>query len=322
MPAAAGPGAAAADRNAVSFHLWQSLNLGPRLALSFSIIAVAFLIQAGLYLIGTNIFLVFLAGLPFLITGNLFLLVNGYDNRIDWKGFDPHSSWEVVSRDRLRRVMELDKALQRWDTSLMDVTSGRGMLTLLLFLLLTGLAAVLAPGPIKLLGLNTFVLIVPHWFTGTKRILRLPKLLVKADATEKLLAAVEPSLAGAKVEVYMLLKGAEKKVPEDVKFRISFENQSPDFLGLYGQTTTNDVQGRSYPYFYTVMVAKKGYGLERAFNEYNPPSGITKEYGAENEVEFVVVRQQTTKTSGYHTDLAASTAIFGQGLSLARATAE
>ena len=203
----------------------------------------------------------------------------------------------------------------------MDVTSVLGALILLFFLGAVALGTWLVPGPLKVLVLDAAVLAVPHWFTGTRRILRLPKLLVRVEAMEALQSQAQELTEGNDLEILMLLKGKEKKIPEDVKFRLSFKGQSPDFLGLYGQVVTNDVQGRSYPYFYTVTVAKKGYGLQKIFDGYAAPAGVTKEFDTQDEVEFIVVRQHTTKTSGYHTDPQAAFSIFAQGFTLARTAA-
>jgi hypothetical protein len=111
----------------------------------------------------------------------------------------------------------------------------------------------------------------------------------------------------------MLLKGKETKVPIDVKFCVKIQNQHPDFLGLYGQIVINV----GYPYFYVVLVTREGYGLQEMCESYTPPDNITKEYKVEEDVEVLVIRQTTTKTSGYQTGNTKIREIFLEGLKLA-----
>ena len=88
-------------------------------------------------------------------------------------------------------------------------------------------------------------------------------------------------------------------------------------MGLYGQVVTNDVNGTSYPYFYVVLVARKGFGLQPVFQAYRPPKKMTKEFKVEDDVEVFVIRQTTSKTSGYHTKNKKMTAILKAGIALA-----
>lgn len=308
-----------ADRGIVAFHLWQSLAYPRRLLISFLLIAAGFILEATIYyLLGWNLLFVFVAGAPLIILGNALLLVKGYDNRVDFSRLEPTASWETVGRDQLKKVRELDRTIGKWDARWLDVTNGRGFFALIVILIALIVLLIILPGLIRLLIMNTMLLVLPHWFTGTTRILRLPKLLVKVETMDDLLEAIQPQIGDCELQVMMLLKGKDKKVPDDVKFRLTFPGQDDRFLGLYGQVVTNDVQGSSYPYFYTVIVARKGYGLPAVLSQVQQYEGITVESGGEDEVEFIVVRQYTTKTSGYHTDLPAAIKVFMAGLGAAR----
>jgi hypothetical protein len=66
-----------------------------------------------------------------------------------------------------------------------------------------------------------------------------------------------------------------------------------------------------------VLVAKKGFGLEDAFKNFIPPAKITKEFKIEGDVEVFVIRQATTKTSGYHTRDKQMGSILAAGINLA-----
>jgi len=102
---------------------------------------------------------------------------------------------------------------------------------------------------------------------------------------------------------------------------VDIEGQHPDFLGLYGQVVLNDVQGTSYPYFYVVLVAKDGFGLRDAYQQFQPDEDITKEFKREDQVEVMVIRQYTTDKSGYHTKPLIANGIFYAGLNVAEEVA-
>ena len=123
------------------------------------------------------------------------------------------------------------------------------------------------------------------------------------------------------IDYYMMLRGTKERIPDDVKIRISIRDQHKDFLGLYGQIVLNMVSGTAHPYFYMVLVAKKGFGLVKAYQNYNPPEKIIKEHKNEGDVEVFVIRQETTRTSGYKTNDKKIRQIFSEGLRVAEKTA-
>jgi hypothetical protein len=113
--------------------------------------------------------------------------------------------------------------------------------------------------------------------------------LIRIDTIEAVLSDAARRLQHHRVTVLMLLKGREAKLPDDVKFKVDIEGQHPDFLGLYGQVVLNEVQGTSYPYFYVVLVAREGFGLEEAFKRFRPEDEVTKEFKREGKVEVRIV---------------------------------
>jgi hypothetical protein len=269
-----------------------------------------------------------LPGILLVAVGNLLLVVKGYDNRVDSGGFDAAAQWERVGIEKLQELKVLDKKMRRWDRSLLDVTNPLGavafvaMFGLLVLIIIASLSAdseVARYGFI--LGLNAVVLLLPHWVTGIRSVLRRPGLLVRIEAIETVLDRAKRRLKDHQVTLLMLLSGGEVSIPKDVKFKVDIAGRDPDFLGLYGQVVINAVQGTSYPYFYVVLVARKGYGLRDAYRDHRPGDDITKEFKYEGEVEVMVLRQHTTERSGYHTKPAAANAIFYEGLDLAERVA-
>ena len=69
------------------------------------------------------------------------------------------------------------------------------------------------------------------------------------------------------------------------------------------------------------MVAKKDFGLKNFYKTYATPKKIIKEFKIEGDVEVFVIRQKTTKTSGYHTGDRKMEAILRAGVKLAEQVA-
>ena len=83
----------------------------------------------------------------------------------------------------------------------------------------------------------------------------------------------------------------------------------------------NSVQGKHYPYFYVVLVSKKNLDLQKVCDAYSPPAEIVKEFKNQDEVKVMVIRQHTTKKSGYHTKFPVAARILDQGLTVAEKVA-
>ena len=120
----------------------------------------------------------------------------------------------------------------------------------------------------------------------------------------------------------------ESRTPIGARVFVRFPDGPEDFLGLQYQVAINEVQGSNYPYLYAVIVAQKSFRLldeplaeyRRRLTPANEPGGLlgflgltstkdrlTIEEGREDEVDVIIIRQHTTKQSGYHTTPAAIT---------------
>jgi hypothetical protein len=296
------------DRGIVVFWVWPSLAYRIRVMAAFLLIAGGLLMQFASRLPIPGVF--------FLAVGNLLLLVKGYDNRIDSSGFDAGAEWERVEPERLAELKELDARIRRWDRSSLEVSNPLGLVVFVVIVAPLAALVYFRGTPTDwMLAIDAVVLLVPHWITGIRRALRAPKLLVRIETIEAVLERAERRLEDHKVTLLMLLAGGDTKLPEDLKFKVDLEGHHPDFLGLYGQVVLNEVQGTSYPYFYVVLVAKDGFGLHEAFRHYWPDAKkITKEFKRQDKVEVMVIRQHTTKKSGYHTKQQAAYRVFVEGL--------
>lgn len=301
----------AADRGIVVFKFWQALPYTWRFCLSFLCIGLG---VGGQYALGE-----FFPGCLGLLLGNLLLVVQGYDNRADLGKYDPSAQWEIVEAEKLRELRDLDLRIKAWDVSALDCTNlPGGSLFVLLFLAGIGLSFS-SNVSLRIITWDAMILLLPHWMTGTRSILLKPNLVVKATLIDTLLQTMASELQQHyRVDILLLLRGATRKIPEDVKCRIRIEEQQSDFLGLYGQVVINTVQGRSYPYFYVVLAARKGYGLQNLQREYQD---IVAEWFVHDQVEVLVLRKIATVPVGYYTEPAAVQRIFCEGLALAEEAA-
>ncbi|MBM3334738.1 hypothetical protein FJY63_08760 [Candidatus Sumerlaeota bacterium] len=98
-----------------------------------------------------------------------------------------------------------------------------------------------------------------------------------------------------------------------------FDNAPKDFMGIQVRVSLNDVQGTKYPYLYCVILAKPGFGLSQWKTQPKMGAGqVTTEYQESGEVELIVVRQTTTRRSGYHTNKAAQARVFEAAVEICR----
>lgn len=305
------------DRDLLVFHLFKALKYIPRLIIALTLILTGLIIQIQMY----EVF----PGLLVVLSGNLLLLVKGYHNKINLGKFHHDARWEKADSSRIEMIEKMDLKMKKWDRSAIDVTSGWGCFTFIILsaiifiYLVSGLDSWLHKSSL-IIGMNLLVLWIPYWVTGAKKILQKPALIQKITIIKRLVYTYKQYLSVHKLEYYLLLTGndkVKKYIPDDVKFRVALQNQTADFLGLYGQIAINNVSGKKYPYFYVVLVANKGFNIEAKTRSYKAPNPIIKEYTQQKDVEVLVLRQYTTRTSGYHTKDKTIDLIFSEGLRLA-----
>jgi hypothetical protein len=306
------------EQGVVIFHVWKSLAYQVRLALSFFLILVGFYIQYQS--------LALLPGLLFVFGGNLLLLVKGYDSRIKLGSYSPDAEWVKTGKEQLEKIVQLNNKAKKWDSSALDITSGLGVfffiLSLVVLLIIYNSDIFSSESINTIVVFNIAFLLYPHWFTGVKRITTTPKLLNKISIYQNLLKALGNSVSTETIDYLIYVKGKDTKFPDDVKIKVMFKDQPEGFLGLYAQVSLNNVQGQDYPYFYVVLVAKDGFGmLDKYYNSIITSANVIKEKSREEGVEIIVIRQYTTKTSGYHTTFQAIQNIMGDGLRSGRSIA-
>ncbi len=107
---------------------------------------------------------------------------------------------------------------------------------------------------------------------------------------------------GPTVSPMLLVRGGKKdlrrQTPEDLKLYVTFAGAPEDFIGVQVQITFNMQQA----YLYCVIITKKGFKPLTDFStSKNNRDEITYKKGADSDVDYLVIRQTTTKTTGYAT---------------------
>ncbi|MFC2161360.1 hypothetical protein ACFLRX_06890 [Acidobacteriota bacterium] len=289
-------------RDSVRFYVAKKLPYIFRINIAVVLLIVGFGLQL--------IFLNPMSGIPFLILGIVLVFVKGYDSRARLKTFDLDPNWKTVSIEKINEIESLRKRTRKWDRDALDVSNPLGVFGLLFFSLISVAVSVglgvLAKDTriVVILLLDAVILGVPIWLSGMKFILKQPNLAIRIKIILKLYKVFLNLEKGEKFKpALMLTKDENKKaLPVDARFSIQFPHSPDGFYGLQAQINLNVVQGTSYPYFYCVLAAKPGFQLASYKDKINCPSFIICEDQKDKRAEVLVIRQKTTKKSGYHTN--------------------
>lgn len=294
-------------RHLLQFHVLPRLPYGARLCFAGGLVLLGLGLQLG-WRTSAPVAVLFVT-VPFILLGNVLLLVRGYDLRPQHLAGD--GKWERTTRERFRDVIQLEERARAWDENAIDLTCGTGVLTLLLLAaLVVGAGFALHAVTDNVYWSAIFVvdaacLLLPHWLTGTRAAWRPTALRQQVRALNTALAAIEDlQQPASEIQPMFLLKGVgEERTPTAARVFIQFPDAPPELLGLQFQVAINDVQGTQYPYLYAVIVARPGSDLldrcETAIR--NSVDPLLVEASSSADAEVLVIRRKTTKTSGYHT---------------------
>ncbi|OQA00103.1 MAG: hypothetical protein BWY70_00804 [Bacteroidetes bacterium ADurb.Bin408] len=308
------------EQGIIVFHFFKSLKYPIRLTLSLLLIIVGLAMQFFMFRLFPGLLLVF--------AGNLLLLVKGYDNRLKLGRYDHNAQWKNISREQVDKLEQMHKKIKSWDKSLLDITNTLGFWMFVIIVIIITYLFVNGNNTYNksyyILAFDIIALILPHWFTGVRKILTLPELIMKINTFKSMLKLFQGKMASCQVDFFVqLIEGEKRKekkknipLPNDIKLKITPKYPPENFLGIYAQISINDVSGTKYPYFYTVFVAKPEYKLHQRTSFYKPTAGLIKKYTTQKEVDVLIIRQFTTRTSGYHTSVKAINKIMTDTLTV------
>lgn len=294
-------------RHLIQFKLAPKMGYLTRLGLAGGLIIVGLAIQL-LWQTQESV-MMFLVTLPLVFAGNLFLLARGYNLAV--AKVSVSGEWQKTTRDRFQKVRDLETNIKKWDETAIDVTSTRGVFSFIIIAIgvaaIFGLTATLVePYWAFVFVADAAIILVPHWFTGVRRGWKPVALRQEVDAVETALEAIEGfNEPPCQIQPMFEMGGQEKNVPMGARAFVRFPDGPEEFLGVQFQVSLNDVQGTKFPYLYAVLVAKKGFGLFKnhldKIRALARSEKLTVETSTEEDVEVVVIRQPTTKQTGYHT---------------------
>lgn len=312
-------------RGELHFYFAKTLPYNVRLGIAFPLIAAGWFIEYMCFESGP-----WVIGLALVLAGISLLLVRGFDNTV--RKFVASDVWKPVTRAEVERILELNRKQRKWDHAVVDITNPLGLFAFIVVLVsCAGVGYwIIRTGELRptdrqltIIGVNMLALLVPFWVTGVRFILKNDQLIIKTKLLLQLHDAFRKSL-GKEGETFQYqmqtarVKSGEGELPADLKALVQFSNGPSDFLGVQMQISINSVQGTDYPYFYCVLVARKGFGKLKKNLLPPPPKKVLLEPSRDDEVEIMVIRQQTTKNSGYHTSFTAAQRIFEYALNSAR----
>ncbi|MFC1703200.1 hypothetical protein ACFL1E_00255 [Candidatus Omnitrophota bacterium] len=280
---------------------------------------------AGLFVAGiiVQLFLNFAFGLVLLAIATGLSLIRGYADKPEVVSAE---EWNQVTPDEYAKVKLKQKQLKKWDSDCFDITNplGSGIFIVVTVFCFMVWYMLIFNNKLQLAtywAWDAIVVFAPHWITGVRNFLTKDKLIIKINLLEEIMQRLA---APSDIQVLPMLSTQQTKekgrVPVDARVMIRFVNAPDYFLGMQIQISINSVQGHAYPYLYCVLIAKEEAKLfeKRSDATVNVHKGILCEQTKSEGVDVLVMRQRTTKTSGYHTNLSASTLIVDAALEVAR----
>jgi hypothetical protein len=264
-------------------------------------------------------------GLLLIIAASLLAYRRGIDLKITARS--RKVEWESVPVEKWQQIRALRKETNRWKSSFSNLASGKGIIALGTFLIIViVMAIILSETDVQfmiLLLINLVILAIPTFLSGIIGGFDQPELTVKLKALLRLHndlirehrdLELKPMLGLAQGK-----QGDKKgKVPVDAKMMIKFPDQPGEFYGVQVNCSLNKVSGANYPYVYAVVLTSPQFDIDQR----NPPrprgKKLVYEPSSSAEAVVLVVRQKTTKTSGYHTEPKHQLHIVNSAIDLAR----
>jgi hypothetical protein len=260
-----------------------------------------------------------LAGMPFILMCLVLNLVRSVSIK---KVVAENFQWQEVTPDRIEQVLTHCRALKKFRSKnlgcffvfLIAVIFA----TVFLYPLITEISL---PFVLNATIVNAVVLFSGLILSGRKSAWMPPGLDIKAEIVKQMIESpMIKNDPGLDIAPYLEIGRTENgSFPNDTRILVRFKDAPDAFIGLQGQISINTVKSTVYPYFYTVLLARPEFGLfERYGSAKVSLDKITVENKETGEVDVIVIRQTTTKTSGYHTNRKMQDYILETSIKLAR----
>lgn len=312
------------DRKRIHFKVFPTLAYWPRMLLALASIVAGVAVQL------TGSILALIAGAVGVFLGLLLTMVDSKTNKP--KGVRGKRSWERVTREEYQRVVRLVEEGKRWARR--DVYGATNLAGCAVFLLLAvGLVVAfgtfLAGGDgesARIVAVDGALFLVLTFFAGARKAWQPGDLLVKIRTLDRFLdQQARRPIPRLKVQPMLEVQTGSKdrQLPRDARLLFTIDDAPEDLIGFQVQCSINRVSNTPYPYVYAVIIARKALGLGAAMARFAVGAKDVLSFEeADEEVDVAVLRQRTTKTSGYHTKEADQDRIFSQAVGIAFALAK
>ena len=283
--------------------------ISPRLrgVVSALLIATGFLLQ----LSTRNI----LIGIPFMV---LCLVLNLIKSIAVKKVTPGQLKWQEVTPEKVDQVLAHCRRIGKFRSQNLGCFIG---LIVVIFIfgsfLFPFFNELSIPFPFVAAVVNTAILFSGLVLSGRKTAWMPYALDIKAEIVKRIieLPVVNSDPALQVVPFLEIGETKEGSFPNDTRVLIRFRDAPEEFIGLQGQISINTVKSKRYPYFYVVILARPAFGLFKKFKSLKLSlDNVTIEQKRAGEVDVIVVRQHTTKTSGYHTNQKTQDYILQNGI--------
>jgi len=252
----------------------------------------------------------FLPGLVFLILALVLNWIKGYRLRLNQYSLKK-STWKDVTIQEFAKLYERVRLIKMWSSG----TSLEKFFRLFLVLYIAGITFIALSVPLELyriffnktldfILLDLFLIIFYFSIAGSRKVDIPGALDVTVDTLSHAIKYMEKIYKGFRIiPVFKIGEYGEGRIPLDVRLKV-LPPKVPDFLyHIQFQVSINKVGNRRYPYFYGVIITKSGFQLERKVDEkFRCGIELVMEFQKTDEAEVCVIRQRSTKTSGYYTD--------------------
>lgn len=303
------------EQDKIKFCFFTSLPYTNRMLFYFGCIAAGFILQI--------ITLTAWPGALLLIFAALLNLLKGYKT-VEHRAYRADSDWTKTSMEKIHQINQIRTKIEKWDKAALDITNSTGCFVfgaialglIMIFIALSSTGSSVA----HLFLIDAFILIIPLWFNGLRTKAHQNNLYIKTDMIielERYFELIKKEGENLVPAMIFSWHKSGKNFPTDCRFNILFDNMPENFYGIQAQININ-VVNTSYPYFYCVITAKQGFGLGRYIHKVSTSKNIVLEHSNDRAAEVIVIRQYTTKSSGYHTKINVCKSILEVALNISR----
>lgn len=283
--------------------------ISPRLRniLSFLLILTGFLFQIS----ARNI----LIGLPFIIACLVFNTIKSISIK---KESASELTWQEVTPAKIDQVLSQCQKIKKFKSI------GPGCFIGLIFGAIFSFIFFVPwfksiPFPLAVTIIDSIILFSGLFLSGNKSAWMPGNLNIKTEIVKRALNSpiIKKDPALKAIPYLEIGKTKAGSFPNDARILIKLIDAPEEFIGVQGQISINTVKSTNYPYFYTVIIAKPEFNLLKKFGDPGLKN-ITIESKKTSEVDVIVIRQTTTKTSGYHTNDSVQDYILTNSINLAK----